>query len=202
MSTDSTNERLALFPLHTVLFPGCTLPLQIFEQRYLRLIKTSLQNAQGFAVILISSGKEVGAQPDIYSIGCYVEIIDWEQLDNGLLGITIRGQHRVKVSAPCAQDDGLLMATAHKLDAVTGGKPSLLDEYSDLVDTLKHLAQHPFIASQSLDIDYSDSLDVCNKLSYLLPISNPIRQSLLEMDDLQPWMQTLRARIEQIQTQI
>ena len=29
---------LALFPLNTVLFPGCTLDLQIFEARYLDMI--------------------------------------------------------------------------------------------------------------------------------------------------------------------
>lgn len=202
MSTDTTEQRSALFPLHTVLFPGCTLPLQIFEQRYLRLVKISLQNNQGFTVILISSGKEVGEEPEVFSVGCHVEIIDWEQLDNGLLGITIRGQHRVKISQPCAQDDGLLMATTQSIEEPAADEAGLLIEYNDLTDTLKHLAQHPFIVSQGLDIDYNDCFDVCNKLSYLLPTSNQVRQSLLEMDSLQHRLQTLRATISQLQHQI
>lgn len=202
MSIDSNHQRSALFPLHTVLFPGCTLPLQIFEQRYLNLVKTSLQSNHGFAVVLISSGKEVGEKPEVFSVGCHVDIIDWEQLDNGLLGITIRGQHRVGISEPCAQDDGLLMATTQRLNETAGDNHDLLAEYSDLSDTLKHLAQHPFIVSQNLEIDYTDCLDVCNKLAYLLPTSNQIRQSLLEMDNLQQRLETLRTTISQLQHQL
>jgi len=199
LSTEQQLERLALFPLHTVLFPGCTLSLQIFEQRYLRLIKTSLQNEQGFIVVLISAGKEVGDQPDVFSIGCYVNIVDWETLDNGLLGITIQGQHRVQVSNPCAQHDGLLMAETKELDDDVTHGATLLREYSDLIDTLKHLEQHPFIISQNLKFDYSDCADVCNKLSYLLPVSNQTKQSLLEMDSLDQRMQMLRTTIAQLQ---
>lgn len=199
MNTEQQSERVALFPLNTVLFPECTLPLQIFEQRYLRLVKTSLQNEQGFVVVLISAGKEVGDQPDVFSIGCYVHIVDWETLDNGLLGITIQGQHRVRISNPCAQHDGLLMAEAEKLDDDTTDEIALLEEYSDLIDTLKHLEQHPFIASQKMQFDYSSCADVCNKLSYLLPVSNQVKQSLLEIASLGQRMQMLRSTIEQLQ---
>jgi Lon protease-like protein len=67
----------ALFPLNTVLFPGSTLPLQIFEQRYLTLIKDCMKQQNGFVTVLISEGKEVRKTPHIYSTGCYVEGIDW-----------------------------------------------------------------------------------------------------------------------------
>lgn len=199
MSTEQQPERVALFPLHTVLFPECTLPLQIFEQRYLRLIKTSLQNEQGFVVVLISAGKEVGTQPDVFSIGCYVTITDWEALDNGLLGITIQGQHRVRISNPCAQHDGLLMAEAKALHDDSTHEAALLEEYSDLVDTLRHLEQHPFTASLKMKFDYSSCSDVCNKLSYLLPVTNQVKQSLLEMDSLEQRMHMLRSAIAQLQ---
>ena len=60
MSLIHSDKRSALFPLNSVLFPGCILPLQIFEQRYLRLVKTCMRDNHGFVVILISVGKEVG----------------------------------------------------------------------------------------------------------------------------------------------
>lgn len=200
MNTDQLHERVALFPLHTVLFPGCTLPLKIFEQRYLRLVKTCLQNETGFVVVLISAGKEVGERPEVFTVGCYVDIVDWEPLDNGLLGITIEGRHRVAIAKPCAQDDGLLMAQVKPLHDEITSQPLLLEEYSDLVDTLKHLEQHPFISSQKMRFNYNNCLDVCNKLSYLLPTSNQVRQSLLEMDGLEQRMQVLRTTIAQLQT--
>lgn len=162
-------------------------------------MKTSLQNECGFVVILISAGKEVGERPEVFSIGCYVDIIDWESLDNGLLGITIQGRHRVRVSNPCAQDDGLLMAESMTLHDETTNDVTLLDEFPDLVDTLKHLEQHPFIINQKIQFDYNDYLDVCNKLSYLLPASNQVKQSMLEMDSLEQRMQMLRSTIAQLQ---
>ena len=173
--------------------------MQIFEQRYLRLVKTSLQNEHGFVVVLISAGKEVGEQPEVFSVGCYVNIIDWETLDNGLLGITIQGQRRMRVSNPCAQHDGLLMAEAQALQDDTAHEAALLEEYSDLIDTLQHLEQHPFIISQKMQFDYSSGADICNKLSYFLPVTNQVKQSLLEMDSLDQRMQMLRSAIAQLQ---
>jgi Lon protease-like protein len=75
----------------------------------------------------------------------------------------------------------------------------LLEEYPDLIDTLKHLEQHPFITSQNMQFDYNDCTDVCNKLSYLLPASNQMKQSLLEIDSLAQRMQMLRTAIAQLQ---
>lgn len=199
MNSEHLHRRVALFPLHTVLFPGCTLPLQIFEQRYLRLVRDCLQHEHGFAVVLISAGKEVGDSPEVFSTGCYVEITDWETLENGLLGITIQARHRVHVTNPCAQDDGLIMAESMPLEEEYSHKDDLLDEYSDLIDTLKHLEKHPYVSMQKLMFDYDDSLDISNKLSYLLPVSNQAKQTLLETGSLEARMQALRTILQQLQ---
>lgn len=44
---------LALFPLNAVLFPGCTLDLQIFEARYLDMISRCMKQDCGFGVVCI-----------------------------------------------------------------------------------------------------------------------------------------------------
>jgi Lon protease-like protein len=200
LTIDQSQQRIALFPLHTVLFPGCTLPLQIFEQRYLRLVKNAIQHETGFAVVLISAGKEVGDSPEVFTTGCYVEIIDWETLPNGLLGVTIEARHRVQVTSPCAQHDGLLMADCSDLGEDTGfSHETLLGEYTDLVDTLKHLEHHPFVAAQGLQFDYTNCQDVSNKLAYLLPVSSLNKQTLLEIIPVEQRMQALREVIQQLQ---
>ena len=43
---------LPLFPLNTVLFPGCVLDLQIFEARYLDMISRCMKQGSGFGVVL------------------------------------------------------------------------------------------------------------------------------------------------------
>jgi len=112
----------ALFPLNTVHFPGSVLPLQIFEQRYLTLITDCLKQQAGFVIVLISEGKEVGTAPQKYSTGCYVEIIDWESLKNGLLGITIQAKYRVHLSNSTVRDDGLLLAEMSPLESSQIGR--------------------------------------------------------------------------------
>ncbi len=200
MSLIHSDKRSALFPLNNVLFPGCTLPLQIFEQRYLRLIKTCMRDNHGFVVILISVGKEVGDTPETYSVGTYVEIIDWEMLENGLLGITIEAKHRVRVSKPCAQDDGLMTG---EIDALPMFDDAEIDtnshQIADLVDTLKQLEQHPYIEKQAMEVDYTCTQDICDKLSQLLPVDPLTKQSLLEINTTTEKIDRLRQLIQQIQ---
>ena len=55
---------LPLFPLKTVLFPGCVLDLQIFEARYLDMIARCMKQGTGIGVVCILAGSEVGDAPD------------------------------------------------------------------------------------------------------------------------------------------
>ena len=199
MSLIHSDKRSALFPLNSVLFPGCKLPLQIFEQRYLRLIKTCMRDNHGFVVILISVGKEVGDTPETYSIGTYVEIVDWEMLNNGLLGITIEARYRVRVSNPCAQDDGLMTGEIETLPMADEAYIDKDIQISDLVDTLKQLEQHPYIEQQAMEVDYSSIQDVCDKLSQLLPVDPLTKQSLLEINTNAEKIDRLRLLIQGIQ---
>lgn len=198
MNHTKEKQRSALFPLNTVLFPGCTLPLQIFEQRYLTLIKNCLKNSCGFIVILISNDKDVSDRPEICSIGTYVEIVDWDKLDNGLLGITVQSRQRVRVSNLSSKDDGLLTGDFEHVAEETS-TTSLVSDFQDLVNTLKSLENHPFIASQKITIDYSDDCDISNKLSHLLPINNTLKQSLLEIDKIEDRLNRLRNITKQLQ---
>lgn len=197
MTSASYKNRTALFPLNTVLFPGCQLPLQIFEQRYIRLVKESLRDETGFVIVLISEGNEVGASPEIFSTGNYVTITDWESLDNGLLGITVTAQRRVYIDMANAQHDGLLTATAHELPEHKTDH-TLLKDYADLTDILKQLQDHPLY--KGTQVNFEDSIDINNKLSYLLPVSNLHKQSLLEIDSPREHSEHLRTLIMQLQS--
>ena len=90
--------KLPLFPLDTVLFPGCMLDLQIFEARYLDMVSQCLKAGHGFGVVHILDGSEVGAAPASFArVGCEALIRDWQQLPNGLLGIRVEGGRRFDV---------------------------------------------------------------------------------------------------------
>jgi uncharacterized protein len=199
LNTALSGDHAALFPLKTVLFPGSRLHLQIFEQRYLRLVKTSLRDNHGFVVVLISEGNEVGAAPEIYKTGVYANIVDWETLDNGLLGITIEASHRVRVTGPGVQDDGLLTGRIQSLPNQNDATPDDRPQVSDLVDTLVALENHPYIEQQNISIDYSNASDVCYRLAQLLPVDSLVKQTLLEIDETAHRAERLRELIKKLE---
>lgn len=190
----------SLFPLNTVLFPGSILPLQLFEQRYLTMIKDCMRQQTGFITVLISEGKEVGAAPKIYCTGCYVEIIDWESLPNGLLGISIQAKHRVKLSNSSVRDDGLLLAEASPVESTLDKNPPMPLAFKPLPDTLKQLLEHPFATHYKDNVDFNNTADICYRLSELLPISNKQKQLLLESETAEQMLDQLALHINALQT--
>ena len=69
-----------------------------------------MQNQHGFIIALIRKGKEVNDAAETFETGTYVEIIDWNTLNNNLLGITIQGRQRVIINKTHIHDDNLISA--------------------------------------------------------------------------------------------
>ncbi len=86
-----------LFPLNTVLFPGMALPLHIFEPRYRLMVNTCISQNTPFGVVLIESGREVGAPATPHSIGTTAHIAGVERMPDGRLNIEVVGQQRFHI---------------------------------------------------------------------------------------------------------
>ena len=67
-------QKLPLFPLNTVLFPGAPIQLHIFEERYRLMIGRCLEQSSPFGVVLIRSGSEVS--PDDPWVRRQLELAD------------------------------------------------------------------------------------------------------------------------------
>ncbi|HET9444633.1 MAG TPA: LON peptidase substrate-binding domain-containing protein, partial [Steroidobacteraceae bacterium] len=103
----ATHATIPLFPLNTVLFPGGPLRLRIFEPRYLDMISRCMREDAGFGVALIVAGREAGGPAQTVQVGTLARIVDFEQLDDGLLGITARGERRFRIMHAHQESDGL-----------------------------------------------------------------------------------------------
>ncbi len=108
--------QIALFPLHTVLFPGGPLPLRIFEPRYLGMVSACLRDQSPFGVLQIRDGSEVG-QASTWDVGTLAHISDWYQGSDGILGVTAVGDQRFRVRSTERREDGLLVGEAELLPA-------------------------------------------------------------------------------------
>ena len=90
--------KLALFPLHTVLFPGMALPLHIFEPRYREMINSCLAHNAPFGVVLIRAGAEVGGGAEPHPVGTWAHVSRVERLPDGRIDIEAIGQERFKIA--------------------------------------------------------------------------------------------------------
>lgn len=98
-------QRLPLFPLGSVLFPGLVLPLNVFEPRYRLLVQDLVAGAEdedavrGFGVVAIKAGHEVGegnAQA-LHQVGCVALLREVTETEDGRYELVTVGASRFKV---------------------------------------------------------------------------------------------------------
>ena len=91
-------EELRLFPLNLVLFPGMSLPLRIFEERYKLMIGECLEGNLAFGVVLIKEGPEVGGPAAPHRVGTTARIVKSEPGRQGGYRIETVGERRFRIS--------------------------------------------------------------------------------------------------------
>jgi len=190
--------KLPLFPLDTVLFPGCTLDLQIFEARYLDMVSSCLKAGHGFGVVRLIEGGEVGLAASEYaSTGCEALIRDWQQRPNGLLGIRVEGGRRFDVLSAEVQRDQLTVAEISWRDE--GDDLPLGDEHADLAILLEALGQHPLVETLGMGGAVRGQRSLAYQLAYLLPFQPVQKVELLQLDDAPLQLQRIQHWLEQLQ---
>lgn len=180
-SSAASSAALPLFPLHTVLFPGGTLALRIFEPRYLDMLRDCGRGGHGFGICLILAGEEVGRPATPAAFGTEARIVDFSG-DAAVLALQVEGRRRFHVQRTRVRDSGLVMAEVQWLpaDAVR-----LRPEHALLADLLQRAmdeAGHPLRKAEKACFDDADW--VAWRLAELLPQSDaPRQQRLLQIDD-------------------
>ena len=99
-------EQLPVFPLNTVVFPGVTLPLHVFEDRYRALVHHLLtipdKSMRLFGIVAIREGYEVGTPhaslvQSVHRVGCVVQMTSVEPYEDGGFDIEVVGRQRLRL---------------------------------------------------------------------------------------------------------
>ena len=193
-------SELPLFPLSNVLLPFGRIPLQIFEQRYLDLVRDSMKSSSPFGVVWIRQGAEVAqrgkAAPDLGDYGTCARIVDWDQLSNGLLGITIEGGERFDLQETGIRASGLVVGQVELREPTMAQKMS--EDWLTLTDVLRSLETHPHVERMNLRVDYNDAWQVGYTLVQLLPLDESLKYELLGIEEIDDLMAELHALLNQI----
>ena len=204
-----TLTTLPLFPLSTVLFPDGLLPLQIFELRYLNMVKKCIADGTEFGVVA-QTVRQNTARPDAQAesptasdtnapalpmsqetftaIGTSAKIISHFVPQPGLIRIDCVGGQRFSIISTQQQTGGLWVAQVQTIEAdLVIPVPA---ELVDAVTALRHVITT--LASQATDNSFmpiakpylfDDCGWVANRWCELIPMQSAERHRLLTLDN-------------------
>ena len=171
--------QIPLFPLNVVLFPEGELKLRIFEPRYIDMVSDCLRNDTGFGVCLIQEDKDMSKSADFFSMGTYAKIIDWSQMEDGLLGIVIKGEKRFRVKSHKSSKNNLRVGEIDWLSDDDNPMPASYQNFSDL---LKEIVVRYELPIGNMPDRFDEANWVSERLAELLPFDLSIKQEILEMN--------------------
>jgi Lon protease-like protein len=201
MTEPLTLTSLPLFPLGTTLFPGGLLPLQIFEVRYLDMIKKCHKAGAPFGVVTLSTGSEV-RKPDktgqpsgdgfatevFHNVGTLAAITELSSPQAGLLVIRCVGTQRFEITHREKLKHGLWVANVTRLDEdQTVAIPDDLKDVANALGKLIQSLQARGVPADQMPLTEPYELDDCswvaNRWCELLPIQPELKQRLLTLDN-------------------
>jgi len=208
MADDTASDRLAelpLFPLGTVLFPDGLLPLQVFEVRYLDMVRRCHRAGAPFGVVHLTEGHGV-RKPDqaesFSEVGTLARIEHMESPQAGLILVRCVGTLRFRLARSEQRPHGLWVGEATRIAAdlpvpVPEDLREVAQELQMLIERLQAQirAQAATQAGLHAHVDplefmplrapwrFADCGWVANRWCEMLPMSTPVKQRLMELDN-------------------
>ena len=195
-----SDQGIPIFPLRTIFFPGSKLPLRIFEPRYLDMVSACMRSKREFGIILSRKVPQPGML-ETYATGTLATIIDWNQGNDGLLGITVLGTNKFELLSMIKQEDGLNIGEIKIIEREEDFKaPPNFDNMISLLEAILD------------DIDLYDDKEkffesaswISFRFAEILPLKIEDKQKCLEIDDpilrlnfLEPLIKLIRENSQQ-----
>lgn len=172
---------IPLFPLNTVLFPGGILPIRVFEPRYMDMVSACMKDKKPFGICLIHEGNDSTSPAQPESVGCLVDIVDWDMQQTGVLNISVLGIRRFHVESKRIEKNGLIVAQV--LNIADEAEAPLPLRHHACATILRHIIGHLGEHRFASPLRYDDLAWVGYRLAELLPLKLSVRQNMLEMND-------------------
>ena len=99
MQINNLPKKIPVFPLSNfIIFPKTTVPLNIFEPRYIDMINDSMKSDKLIGMIQpLSLNNIEQTVPDLHQVGCMGKIISFKETDDGLYLIELKGMVRFEI---------------------------------------------------------------------------------------------------------
>ena len=188
MNIQNLPKTIPVFPLSNfIMFPGTTVPLNIFEPRYLQMVNDSMKKHRMIGMI---QPKKTGMikKPDLYDIGCIGKITSFNETEDGRILIILNGICRFKIDKELVTDKLYRecdVGYSNFTNDIT--KTSNEVNFSDLslimLNLKKFFKKQGYIVNLK-DLEKKDLSQTLNDLSMASPFSLEEKQILLESLDI------------------
>jgi Lon protease-like protein len=176
--SNTTTQKIPLFPLGTVLFPDGVIALKIFEARYLDMIKQCLREKTEFGVISIIKNLDTDHESSAVTfsnIGTLALIEDFDPVQPALYMTKSFGTQRFKLLSSTQESNGLWIGDIELLEKDPHIPiPQEHQKVAQLLDEIISVIQSEDLLGEALfkkPFKVDDCGWVSNRLAELLPIS-------------------------------
>lgn len=182
------SDQLPMFPLSTVVFPGMSVPLHVFEDRYRLLVRHLMEvddpAERVFGTVAIREGYEVGEHgaQSVYRVGCVLQLTEVDRNDDGTFDIVAVARERLMLEEMQRGSEFPQGVVAVLPEPEVEVPTEVLDKaratFTAFRAAMTELQGDPFSGTLPRDPDY-----LAWTLSALTPLPMAERQSLLEATD-------------------
>ena len=189
MKKENLPKIIPVFPLSNfIIFPNTTVPLNIFEPRYVEMIDDSMKTNKLIGLIQPKKNK-TNSIPDLYEVGCLGKIANFKNTSDGRYLINLKGLSRFKITQEINTNKPYRECEVNFDDFLPDLKlPKDELKFSDLeliFKDLKSLFEKKGYIIDWKSLEKQDLNETINALAMASPFSLEEKQILLESKNLE-----------------
>ena len=188
MKNEDLPNKIAVFPLSSfIFFPKTTVPLNIFEPRYVQMIDDSMKSNRLIGMVQPKKTGEL-RKPNLYEVGCVGKITSFNETDDGRYLIVLSGISRYKITKE-VENQKLYRECEVSYDSFSKDLCKERNElkFADLkliLNDLKNLFKKQGYVINWKDLENQSVEQTINTLSMASPFTLEEKQILLETKNL------------------
>ena len=98
MKKEDLPKKIAVFPLSNfIIFPKTTVPLNIFEPRYIDMVNNSMKSNKFIGMVQPKTPNNTNLSSELYKVGCLGKITSFKETEDGRYLIELKGLIRFKI---------------------------------------------------------------------------------------------------------
>ncbi|MEO1607866.1 MAG: LON peptidase substrate-binding domain-containing protein [Pseudomonadota bacterium] len=193
-------DTIPMFPLSgAILLPRATLPLNVFEPRYLAMLEYVISSNRILGIIQPRTPDDADESPQgddvpLKNVGCAGRVTGFQELDGGRLAISVTGVVRFRVSSEHSNAEPFRIFSVNYEefgnDLIANHGEEMVDR-GQLLQVLKTYLEARNLQADWQAIEAASTELLVNALSTISPFGPEEKQALLEAGSLQQRAETL-----------